>query len=459
MRSRQPFPPTGSLPAAAPYLRRPGADPAPLLEILPVVPLGPALLLALLVAAPAAQARPDADVQGLAVAAGEATGSAAPMTADDAEDNRALRRIVRLQGGTILRGIVRKNGGAWELKQGAAWQPIPADAVLGVELEKVVVNRFQDALRSAFRADDPLAARAKAVDQGLSEGVLQEAVDAAEVVLRDHPAHAPTRAVLHAHADLLGVPPVQRAADGSLDLEALFRFASPRARVQREVAVLRLDQATTAPADRDTLRAALGAQMREVLPGRRSFAALAQGRLFPGEEVRPLLVHAMRDASEAVRAEAARAVGAAQEPGLVLPLVKALDSPSPTMRRHAAEALGHMGYAAAVEPLVARLSALASAQSAGSHRVPHRHIFVGKQFAYIQDFDVEVAQLQSVADPQVNVLMEGEVLDAGVVGTIEYRHVVAAERASIQRALENITGERPGGRARDWIDWWEQREQ
>src|SRR5207247_3241610 len=34
------------------------------------------------------------------------------------------------------------------------------------------------------------------------------------------------------------------------------------------------------------------------------------------------------------------------------------------------------------------------------------------QRAYIQDFDVQVAQFQAVADPQVNVLNEGVVLDA-----------------------------------------------
>jgi type II secretory pathway component GspD/PulD (secretin) len=33
------------------------------------------------------------------------------------------------------------------------------------------------------------------------------------------------------------------------------------------------------------------------------------------------------------------------------------------------------------------------------------------QQAYIQDFDVEVAQFQAVADPQINVLHEGVVLD------------------------------------------------
>ena len=39
------------------------------------------------------------------------------------------------------------------------------------------------------------------------------------------------------------------------------------------------------------------------------------------------------------------------------------------------------------------------------------YVSVVNQKAYIQDFDVEVAQFQAVADPQVNVLTEGVVLD------------------------------------------------
>jgi tetratricopeptide (TPR) repeat protein len=39
------------------------------------------------------------------------------------------------------------------------------------------------------------------------------------------------------------------------------------------------------------------------------------------------------------------------------------------------------------------------------------YVSVVNQKAYIQDFDVEVAQFQAVADPQVNVLIEGVVLD------------------------------------------------
>ncbi len=45
------------------------------------------------------------------------------------------------------------------------------------------------------------------------------------------------------------------------------------------------------------------------------------------------------------------------------------------------------------------------------HNTQRAYVTVVNQRAYIQDFDVEVAQAQAVADPQINVLHEGIVLD------------------------------------------------
>ena len=45
------------------------------------------------------------------------------------------------------------------------------------------------------------------------------------------------------------------------------------------------------------------------------------------------------------------------------------------------------------------------------HNTQRAYVTVTNQRAYIQDFDVEVAQFQAVADPQINVLQEGVVLD------------------------------------------------
>src|SRR5262249_30862027 len=41
------------------------------------------------------------------------------------------------------------------------------------------------------------------------------------------------------------------------------------------------------------------------------------------------------------------------------------------------------------------------------HNTQRAYVTVVNQRAYVQDFDVEVAQFQAVADPQINVLTEG----------------------------------------------------
>jgi len=45
------------------------------------------------------------------------------------------------------------------------------------------------------------------------------------------------------------------------------------------------------------------------------------------------------------------------------------------------------------------------------HNTQRAFVTVINQRAYVQDFDVEVAQFQAIADPQINVLTEGIVLD------------------------------------------------
>ncbi len=54
---------------------------------------------------------------------------------------------------------------------------------------------------------------------------------------------------------------------------------------------------------------------------------------------------------------------------------------------------------------------LINSQMLSVHNTQRAYVAVINQQAYIQDFDVEVAQFQAVADPQINVLQEGVVLD------------------------------------------------
>jgi HEAT repeat protein len=183
--------------------------------------------------------------------------------------------------------------------------------------------------------------------------------------------------------------------------------------------------------------------------GLRAAAARGLGRDFPGEELEGLCVQSVLDASAEARLEAALALGRAGEPAVIVPLVRALASQRGAVRENAIEALGRSGYPAAVEPLIEHLANLESGRTG---RAPAANVFVGRQMAFVQDFDVEVSAGASAADPSVNVLTEGSVLDARVHGVT----VLAAPRESesVRAALGRLTGGDPGVAAAAWRAWW-----
>lgn len=369
----------------------------------------------------------------------------APAARAVADDERELRRILRLQSGQSIRVLARHKDGAWEYKGRSGWERIDPRAVAAVELESDALRAWREERASCDAKD--LAARARLARSAATRGLGTEALAELDAVLEKDPDHADALAVLR-DSWLMSVPSVEAAAEAEGVARAeLLRFGASLPAAGREVAVIELARAK----DRPALQQELARELWSPIVVRRSFASLALRRIFPGEEVKPLMVHAVRDASESVRRESARALRSAGDPALVVPLVKALGSPSVAIRANAATALGEMGYAAAVEPLVARM-ALAM-QSSTDARAPHSNVFFGKQVAYIQDFDVEVAQFQAVADPQVNVLLTGQVLDAAVIS--ERTEAVETEVIAIRQALEKLVSARPGGTARAWFTWWE----
>ena len=68
------------------------------------------------------------------------------------------------------------------------------------------------------------------------------------------------------------------------------------------------------------------------------------------------------------------------------------------------------------------------------HNTQRAYVSVVNQRAYIQDFDVEVAQFQSIADPQINVLTEGVVLDVRPTILHNRRYL----RLEIQPTVANV---------------------
>jgi hypothetical protein len=301
-------------------------------------------------------------------------------------------------------------------------------------------------LRASLGEDAHATRRVELASWMLAQGLAAEALVEIDRVLDQDPAQPAALALIERGA----LPIAGPALEGDLDARraALCTFGAKATPVGRALAVAELERL----GDSSELRTALDAELVDGSLRRRSFAALALGRIFPDGELRPLVARAVLDSSEDVRRAAAQALRAPGEPGVIAPIVRALESRSPEVRANAIEALGNVGYPSAVAPLMAHLASIAP-QSRPSNGVPHQPIFVGKQFSYLQDFDVEVAQFQAVADPQINVLISGSVLDAGVHSVHEY--AFTHERKVTRHALRDLTGFDASNRTGDWLAWWE----
>ena len=366
-----------------------------------------------------------------------------PATDDEPEEKqRAAKRVLKLRGGSVLRGPTRREStGAWSVKGPGGWRSVPASAVLEAVEERVALARLEALLREGSRTPT------EQVDGALELGLLPEACELCDELLERHPIDLELRGAAARAGRFLGGLPARGDED---ELPRLLDLGSSPSRLMREAVVERLITAT----DRASLAQTLRAELRSRRPSRRSFAAFATGRLFPREDPRPLLIHAVYDPSPLTRESAARAISDVGAYEVAGPLIRALESSNGALRLRAVEALGASRDGAFVEPLMGRLYTLSAQSRSGSgYRPPRSHLFIGTQRAYVQDFDVEVAQGSSVADPVVNTLVEGVVLDVSVIGVQEVQ--VRTELRSIRGALGRITGRKPGSSNKAWRSWWE----
>lgn len=236
-----------------------------------------------------------------------------------------------------------------------------------------------------------------------------------------------------------------------LELEAAIGATLDRAgrlpRAAREVAVWRLGEA----AHGEYVQATALAKLRDRQPSTRGFAALALRRLAPGEFPDAMIERSLLDSDADTRRQASLALALVGDPAVAAPAVRALSAKNPKLRLHAAQSLGSLGYAAAIPPLANALLA----QDSGSIQPPPRnHVFFGTQSAYVQDFDVEVATGSSIADPVINTLVEGAVLDVRVIGVSGGGVSGTAHRRALKQSIEQLAGVELGSQKRHWKKWW-----
>jgi hypothetical protein len=354
---------------------------------------------------------------------------------------QARKTILHLEGGAVLRTRARELDGQWEVHLEQGWITLAPGQVIRAKPESVLLRQAAKLKRKLPRGD--LVRRVAYADWLAGEGLYAESVAELERVFTSDPDQQDALALVARARLPLSIPVVP--ADGQ-GLDAFFSASARLSKAGREKVVLALAQTPEVPG----LRKALGDELLSHSTQRRSLATLILRRMFPGSEAQGLLSRAVLDSSEEVRTSASLGLKAFEDPMIIVPALRAMGSRHAEVRSNAIAALGKMEYREAVEPLYNRLVALQS--GSGGSGAPRVHIFNGRQLSYVQDFDVEVAQNAAIADPIINVLIEGSVLDVAVVGVTEYR--AASERAAIRRSLGRLTGANPGQTTRAWKRWW-----
>ncbi len=124
----------------------------------------------------------------------------------------------------------------------------------------------------------------------------------------------------------------------------------------------------------------------------------------------------------------------------------------PGVRIRTAEAMAELGDPAAIPDLVEHGPLAGTpAQGAGGSFVTRAHMYQTTTRSYIRDFDVEIAQAAAVANPVVDGVRDGVVLDVAVAAVITQR--VEIELA-YREALRRLAGADPGPDPRAWAAWW-----
>lgn len=178
----------------------------------------------------------------------------------------------------------------------------------------------------------------------------------------------------------------------------------------------------------------------------RRLAALAAIDRRPGDGNRRFVLRtAVVDRSKTVRQDVLNIVRTSACRADVDYLAAGLGHRSPKVRMRAAQALGNLGHHSAIDLLV-KAGPVAAVGLADGGATTRAHVAFLRQKSYIRDFDVEVASAAFVADPKIDVLQEGSVLDATVMGVTVQRTI----RRYYRRALKQLSGKDPGKDVTKW---------
>lgn len=383
-----------------------------------------------------------------------------PLAAQDQDeelsDDRTSKqkRILKLAGGGHLRTLSQFVDGHWHLRRDSKWIEVEESRVLSWRFE-AEVEREAKRLARALEAHEH-GRRVELAKWMLGEGLVEEATDEVERVLHLEPDFKAAIEFLR-HGSIPRPMVGHYESDPGAYVERILAGGVSAGPVDRELLIQRLEPLANLSGGPELLRDSLRKQLHSARILRRTFAAHALRRLmiFESPEMYALMQRCVLDTSRPVREEAARAVKATGAPGIVKPLIKALASESRAVRTNAAESLGNIGFNSAVPALVTHFTSLPQSGGGTIDKVA-AHIYVGSHYAYVGDFDLEIAQGSSIADPIVMHGQEAKILDARLAGISGYTY--KTEYRSVYGALKQLTGANPGSSPKDWQRWFKENE-
>ncbi len=352
------------------------------------------------------------------------------------------KRLLTLADGTVLRARSRTQDGFWQQRVGRDWLPL-ATQVVAHRLEREALAEAQRLEQSIKRNDH--AQRAELARWLAEQGLHPEAISQLDRILRLEPDHkGALRVVTGTPLALKLSPEAQR--DLGLRLKSVVKTGAGGSRATREVAVHELRKLS----ERVNVRRLVEVELVVPQHRRREFAAFAARRLFPGEMRNELATRSILDGWEGVRQEASFALRDAEDVSVIGSALRALGSNHVNVRANAAASLGAMGYEAAVQPLMNHLAA--ATVSSGAPSGTRANLWVGLQLAYVMDYNVEIAQGASIADPIIGVLSSGVIFD--VRTTVQMSRVV--ELRTVMGSLRKLTGQDIADSAKKWQAWWDE---
>ncbi|MFG0319589.1 MAG: HEAT repeat domain-containing protein [Planctomycetota bacterium JB042] len=343
------------------------------------------------------------------------------------------------------------------VRPGSDFAPLVVETLDGpVEVERAAIAYVEDG-RSLERSlaalrrgldDADARGRMRLVDWALRKGRFDDALELADEALRIEGEGAVDDLLPEVLLDV-PVAGVRRndRLDGA-DAARLLACAADGDRPARaRVATARLRRGAGDPGVLERLLDAL--EVRRAATRLAALEALAGAA--PITALPALLERMLEDGDAAVRAAAIEALRPLQDERVVLAIVRGLRRDDVRLREAAMDAAEALHAVRAVGQLVRNL------RRGGASPAPSGSTSITTQRAFVQDFDVDVANSAFIANPNVGVLQSGVVLDAKVLDTVTSRRRGPGPRetARIVEVLAGLTGTDLGADAARWAAWLE----